>query len=156
MVLGGTSRGGLGDEGGFSNFIVSTLASQQVLYYLTSPKRNAAAPGRAKPQDNKNARIAQDQLLDKIFECFKEYPHWGLRTLKDRLRQPESYLKETLSKVAELVKSGPFALNYRLKPEFQQHNVDIAKGELAPDVGDPESSSDPDTAGDDEPMDDNF
>jgi len=30
MVLGGTTRGGLGDEGGFNNFIVSTILSLSV------------------------------------------------------------------------------------------------------------------------------
>jgi len=56
--------------------------------------------------------------------------------------------------VAELVKSGPRALTYTLRPEFRAENVEIAKGEVAPEVDTDmeaaaESSSDPDIDGDD-------
>lgn len=157
MILHGTGTGGR-DAGGFSTFVVCIRDRVNKVIMLTGSKqKGGAAPGRAKPQENKNARIAQDQLLDKLFACFKEYRYWSLKALKDRLQQPESYLKDTLGKIAELVKSGPFALNYKLRPEYEEKRFDLAKQEMAPDDGEPgaeSSSSGEDPDGDDDQMDD--
>ncbi|KAI9749519.1 MAG: Anucleate primary sterigmata protein B [Chaenotheca gracillima] len=94
-------------------------------------------PVKPKPQDNKSARIPQNELLDLIFDCFKRYKYWSLKNLKNELRQPEAYLKSTLDLVAELVKTGRYAMTWTLKPENQtEQYADIeAKEEAAPDIG---------------------
>ena len=81
--------------------------------------------------------MPQNELLDLIYECFREYKYWPFRSLKTRLQQPETYLKQTLEMVAHLVKSGDFAMTWELKPEARESNYanalyHEAKDELAP------------------------
>lgn len=83
--------------------------------------------------------MPQNELLDRIFECFRQYQYWPFKTLKAKLQQPEAYLKQTLEMVAHLVKSGDFAMTWELKPEAQQSNyaamayADV-KAEMAPGI----------------------
>ena len=98
-------------------------------------------PSKAKKQELKAARIPQNELLDLILDCFKRYTYWPLKSLKMELNQPEAYLKETLDKVAVLIKTGPHTMTYQLRPEareaqYQEAGVyDNAKEETAPDTG---------------------
>ncbi|KAJ5328833.1 Transcription initiation factor IIF beta subunit [Penicillium brevicompactum] len=107
--------------------------------------------GRGRPQENKSTRMPQNELLDLIFQCFREFRYWPFKTLKARLAQPEAYLKQTLELVAHLVKSGDFAMTWELKPEAthaQYSNaMDNAKAELPPGADDPY-----DEASEDDPM----
>ena len=73
-----------------------------------------------KPADTKFTRMERSALLDALFGCFKEYTAWSIKGLKERLQQPEAYLKEVLGEIAVLHKSGKFALKYTLKPEYVQ------------------------------------
>ncbi|KAF8419468.1 transcription initiation factor IIF, beta subunit-domain-containing protein [Tirmania nivea] len=73
-----------------------------------------------KTTDQKNTRMERAQLLDALFGCFKQYLAWSIKGLKQRLGQPEAYLKEVLGEIAVLHKSGKFALKYTLKPEYLQ------------------------------------
>jgi transcription initiation factor TFIIF subunit beta len=84
--------------------------------------------------------MPQNELIDLIYDCFREYKYWPFKGLKARLRQPESYLKQTLEMVAHLVKSGDFAMTWELKPEARESNYanamyTEAKEELPPDTG---------------------
>lgn len=93
--------------------------------------------------------MPQNELLDRIFDCFRQYKYWPFKALKKHLEQPESYLKQTLEMVAHLVKSGDFAMTWELKPEAQQHNYasmsfgDV-KAELAPGGDNYDDGSDED------------
>ncbi|KAF9633422.1 Transcription initiation factor IIF beta subunit [Lasiodiplodia theobromae] len=109
---------------------------------------------RAKPksQDNKFARIPQNQLLDMLLKLFQEYKYWPIKALKDRTRQPEAYLRETLSKIATLVRTGQFANTWMLNKDAEESNylanldeTDV-KEEMAPE---PEFGED-DDEGDEE------
>jgi transcription initiation factor TFIIF subunit beta len=60
-----------------------------------------------------------NELLDLIFQCFREYNFWSMKALRAKLQQPEAYLRETLDKVADMPKSGRFAMHWTLKPEFK-------------------------------------
>lgn len=73
-----------------------------------------------KPQDQKAARMPKNELIDALFACFRQYPYWPIKSLKERLNQPEAYLKSTLEEIATLRKSGKFALKWCLKPEYAQ------------------------------------
>lgn len=111
------------------------------MIHPTNPSQKTAAPPRTtRPQENKNARIAQNELLDRLYAAFSRYRYWSLKALKAETRQPEAYLKETLLKIATLVKSGPFAMTYTLNPEAEMSTYrNIAEGQLldeaAPDGG---------------------
>ncbi|KAF1814047.1 hypothetical protein P152DRAFT_481206 [Eremomyces bilateralis CBS 781.70] len=72
----------------------------------------------AKTQDNKAIRMDRSLLLERLGYLFGQYRYWTLRTLKNELQQPEAYLKEVLQGIAVLVKSGPFANHWTLRPEM--------------------------------------
>ena len=84
--------------------------------------------------------MPQNELMDLIFDCFKDYRYWTLASLKQRLRQPEAFLKETLDKVASLIRSGTMTGKYQLKPEAAPLQSSDAgafinvKAEAAPDA----------------------
>lgn len=73
--------------------------------------------------------------MDLIFDCFKEFKFWTLASLKARVRQPESFLKETLEKIAILMRAGTMTGKYQLKPEYTDAGTfDNVKAEAAPDM----------------------
>nr|5FMF_V Chain V, TRANSCRIPTION INITIATION FACTOR IIF SUBUNIT BETA, TFG2 [Saccharomyces cerevisiae] len=65
-------------------------------------------------------RMPKKEILDYLFKLFDEYDYWSLKGLKERTRQPEAHLKECLDKVATLVKKGPYAFKYTLRPEYKK------------------------------------
>jgi len=87
-----------------------------------------------RPQLQKAARMPQNELLDKIFDCFRKYNYWSMKALRAELEQPEAYLRETLEKVAVLAKSGRFATQWSLKPENRLSNYEAADA-MAPVEG---------------------
>jgi transcription initiation factor TFIIF subunit beta len=101
-----------------------------------------------RPQDMKYQRLEEDVLLNELFRCFQQYKFWHLRTLKDRLKQPEAHLRDVLSKIAVLVKTGPAANSWTLKPEIAQVNQDVEEGldvkqeDIAPDMAGGEMDED--------------
>ncbi|KAI4183919.1 MAG: hypothetical protein L6R41_005097 [Letrouitia leprolyta] len=91
-----------------------------------------AKPNAGKVQQYKAARIPANELKDMIFECFKEYSYWPIRALKQKLDQPENYLRQVLDEIAQLVRNGTFANSWQLKPEYQESSYDHVKQEAAP------------------------
>jgi transcription initiation factor TFIIF subunit beta len=85
-----------------------------------SSQKTAPKVEKTKRMDNKTTRMAENELFDQINRCFSEYNYWSMKGLRARLRQPEAYLRETLDKVAILVRTGPFSNLYTLKPEFRE------------------------------------
>lgn len=75
-----------------------------------------------------------------------------MKAFKDRLNQPEAYLKENVDSIAELVRSGPQTGHYKLKPEAQRQNFTI-NDDAAPEDSQLEDLSGSDLA---DPMDDNL
>ncbi|KAF1833291.1 transcription initiation factor IIF [Decorospora gaudefroyi] len=98
---------------------------------------------KAKPQQNKSARIARVDLIDILHELFDEYQYWPMKALKSRTKQPEQYLKEVLGDIAVLVKSGPFASNWKRQDIFDKNRDTSKQAEAAaPDVGPADGESD--------------
>ena len=83
--------------------------------FMRAQKKDAA-----KSAEGKATRISQNELLDLLFRLFEEYDYWSMKGLRERTKQPESYLKEVLDTMAVLNKKGPYAMKYSLKPEFKQ------------------------------------
>ncbi len=84
--------------------------------------------------------MPQNKLLDLIYDCFKRYKYWPLKSLKAELDQPEAYLKQSLELVAHLVRQGTHAMTWELKPEFligayADVTLEQPKDEVAPDTG---------------------
>lgn len=99
--------------------------------------------------------MPQNVLLDRIYECFQKYRYWSLKSLRNELHQPEAYLKEVLEPIAQLVRSGPFAMTYTLNPESNYttysnaQSYDNVRNEEAPDA-DYGSDGEGDTGDDDD------
>ncbi|TKA31784.1 hypothetical protein B0A50_01863 [Salinomyces thailandicus] len=67
----------------------------------------------------KAVRMERSQLMDALNRCFRRYRYWSMRALRNELKQPEAWIKENLEQIATLVRSGDFAMNWVLKPEYQ-------------------------------------
>jgi transcription initiation factor TFIIF subunit beta len=76
--------------------------------------------GKKAPPREKAVRVSQEELLDRLYQCFRKYRYWSLRALKNELKQPETFIKETLETIATLIRSGDFAMNYKLKDEYER------------------------------------
>ena len=104
-------------------------------------KQKTTGAQRGKPQEVKAARMPQNELVDLILDCFKRYNYWPLKSLKAELNQPEAYLKQTLEKVAHLVRQGTHAMTWQLNQEYQIGSYtgalayDQAVDRVAPDNG---------------------
>jgi transcription initiation factor TFIIF subunit beta len=99
---------------------------------IRQQKDTGATKSKAAAQDTKTARIPQNELLDRIFNCFRRYAYWSMKALRAELQQPEAYLRETLDKVADMPKSGTFAMHWQLKPEFKNATMAGADDASAP------------------------
>lgn len=77
----------------------------------TQPKNKA---------DGRAIRMPKQDLLDLLFRLFEEYEYWSIKGLKERTKQPESYLKESLDSIAILIKKGPYTSKWVLKPEYRK------------------------------------
>lgn len=85
---------------------------------------SARPTAKKKAVKEKAVRIPQGELLDALDKCFRRYKYWSLKALRNELKQPEAYIKQTLEQIAVLVRSGDFAMNYMLKPEYTaQHEI---------------------------------
>ena len=73
---------------------------------------------KVKKKREKYVRLPKNEVMDLIFNLFKRYRAWGLRSIRDELKQPESYLKELLQEIAILQRSGDLVNTYVLKPEW--------------------------------------
>lgn len=78
--------------------------------------------------------MPENELMDAIFGCFKQYEFWPWKSLLHSIRQPESYLRANLEEVAHLVKGGKRNGKWQLKPATERiGNYVIPKAEDAPE-----------------------
>lgn len=83
--------------------------------FTSGPKLTKKGKKAAK---DKFVRMSRDDLYDALHRCFREYKYWSLKALRQRLHQPESFIKEVLDEIAELIRSGDFAMQYVLLPTY--------------------------------------
>jgi transcription initiation factor TFIIF subunit beta len=121
--------GNKGQEAGFIQ--PGTLRAQQAFGGFI---KGTAIVKSKSGQETKTARMPQNELLDLIFQCFREYNFWSMKALRARLRQPEAYLRETLEKVADMPRSGRFAMHWTLKKENKVDINDELAADAAPEV----------------------
>lgn len=82
------------------------------LFFKSNPVKNKA--------DGRAIRMPKKDLLDLLFRLFEEYEYWSIKGLKEKTKQPETYLKESLESIATLIKKGPYTAKYMLKPEYKR------------------------------------
>lgn len=123
--------GTMGVAGDFRNFIVRLTA----IVHSTGIDGRQDTTGRTKRKGQmlKTARMPYNDLVDAIMDAFKEYTYWPFKVLKNRVQQPEAYLKETLETMAFQAKSGTHMSEWQLKPEYKESTYAQAKDEAAPD-----------------------
>lgn len=103
-----------------------------------------------KKQLNKAERIPQNLLIDKLVECFTQFKYWHFRSLVATVAQPESYVRETLQKIAMLVRSGDMANTWTLAPQYRD-TMDIQEAinsGAAPEIEEPKEEDDVKDEGD--------
>lgn len=82
------------------------------MFFKSNPVKNKA--------DGRAIRMPKKDLLDLLFRLFEEYEYWSIKGLKEKTKQPETYLKESLESIATLIKKGPYTAKYMLKPEYRR------------------------------------
>jgi transcription initiation factor TFIIF subunit beta len=102
------------------------------------------------------ARIPRNQLLDALFGLFAQQTHWSIKELRLKTQQPEAYLKEVLSEVASLHRTGEKVGLWTLKENFVREPSSGVKGEegnqYSSDVGAKDEEMEDDLSEDDEEM----
>lgn len=101
-----------------------------------------AKKDKKKKQEDRALRMSEHELRDAIFLAYKEFSYWSMKAFKQRLNQPEAWLRENLEQLAVLHKAGAFANHWELKPEYKQ-GLQSVEG-AAPDVAPEDSDSDGD------------
>lgn len=71
------------------------------------------------------ARLPRNQLLDLLFQLFREQPRWSFKPLRERTQQPEVYLKEVLNEIATLHRSGEYNGMWELSEIFAREGVSV-------------------------------
>lgn len=120
-----------GVKGRVSSFVVRPPPSCPTCSQLSQK----AKPSASQNADLRAARIPQNELIDLLFTHFERSPYWTLKALKEHVRQPETYLKETLLQIAQLLKRGPYVGMWTLLDTFKSGGV---KGETDGMKGDEE------------------
>lgn len=77
-----------------------------------------------KQQYERMARMAKNDLLDAIFQHFRDRTHWSIKELRQKVQQPETYLREVLNEVAILERSGPNNGMYRLTDNYATQTLE--------------------------------
>ncbi|CAO1632529.1 unnamed protein product [Parajaminaea phylloscopi] len=122
-------------EEGANNMLMAGLGgghlrgkSQQPSSFIVQNSVSGSGAGARGPAKEKFARIPKNELLDLLFSCYERYTYWTLRALREETRQPESYLREVLSSIADQHKRGPYVGQWSLKVEYiQQRKEEEAK-----------------------------
>ncbi|EGC32441.1 hypothetical protein DICPUDRAFT_38380 [Dictyostelium purpureum] len=74
--------------------------------------------GKRKTTDKKE-KLPEDEVIDLIFDAFRNKSYWDLKGLEAETGQPKGYLKQVLEKVCILNKRGAHNHLYELKSEFK-------------------------------------
>jgi len=131
---------GVSNTGGFSD--------------LVKPK-----PKAAKGQFERMARMPRNQLLDILFSLFREKEHWSIKPLREKTQQPEVYLKEVLTEIAFLHRSGEHNGTWELMANFKGDGIkgeNVPITDLTPSQGDIKMEEDYDEDDDDDDDDDDM
>jgi transcription initiation factor TFIIF subunit beta len=117
--------------------------------FVSGAKVSKAAKRAAK---DKFVRMSQTELYDAIHRAFSEYKYWSLKALRQRLHQPEDFIRKSLENIGTLIRSGDFAMQYVLNPEYAA-SLDIKDDNVIAEAGMAESGdSDSGDDGDDDDM----
>ncbi|KAM0791065.1 hypothetical protein ACM66B_004358 [Microbotryomycetes sp. NB124-2] len=108
-------------------------------------KQQQKASGSASTGDRIQPRMPRNELLDLLFTYFDQAPYWHVKALAEHVKQPQVWLREVLSDVAELVPRGPYNGMWKLKPDYaDKERAPAVKPEGAPTEADKKPQIDDD------------
>ena len=146
---------GVGAGGAFGDLIVRIRSLLVGRILLTRRSLKKTKPKPAKGTFERMARMPRNQLLDQIFTLFRDPARWGIKALREKTQQPEAYLKEVLSEVAFLHRSGEYNGLWELKDNFKCDSDRMIESQSLSDVkmeGIEEDDEDEDEDEEDEDM----
>ena len=110
---------GVANASAFSDPVVRTFIHSSIPSFLTG---QSVQKTKQKPTKGfeRMARMPRNQLLDLLFKLFGEKETWPIKLLRERTQQPEAFLKETLSDIAFLHRSGEHNGTWELKENFKE------------------------------------
>lgn len=126
------------------------LPSKQNELFSTFVSGATGGKAKKKAAKDKFVRMSQSEMYDAIHRAFSEYKYWSLKALRQRLHQPEDFIRKSLESIATLIRSGDFAMQYVLAPEYAA-SLDIGYDDVKDEAAQIESDSD---SGDDADDDD--
>ncbi|KAM7196084.1 Transcription initiation factor IIF, beta subunit domain containing protein [Rhypophila sp. PSN 637] len=107
-----------------------------------------AKPTKAKKMENRTARWPENRLMDELARCFSMHKYWSLKAFRNKIPQPEAFIRECLEKIAELNRTGPFANHWSLAKGneglVQSLNPSVPADAAAPNPADDVASGDED------------
>lgn len=103
-----------------------------------------------KKRKEKAIRIPPDQMLDLLFDAFQDYDYYRASTLRARIRQPETYIREMLGQIATLITTGDYAGTWRLNGDMRRTKGSAAHGGMAPKIKEEDLPSELDVGTDDD------
>jgi transcription initiation factor TFIIF subunit beta len=118
---------GITSAAGFADIAVSRafLSAYLPLHSRSAFFLQRAKNKPAKGQNERMTRMPRNQLLDALFALFREREQWPIKLLREKTQQPEVYLKEVLSEIASLHRSGEFNGTWELMPSFKGDGVGL-------------------------------
>jgi transcription initiation factor TFIIF subunit beta len=115
---------GMIGKNAMSDLIVRPLRSDHYFFihirHLQRPKTKGKNEGRF-------TRMARNDLLDLIFQNFRENPRWSIKALRAKTQQPEQWLRQCLQEVAFLHRTGEFNGLWELMDNFKEPGVSVIR-----------------------------
>jgi len=133
--------------------MLSSGANQRTGAFDSLVRTSKPPRGSGQPHE-RFARMPQNQLLDALFTIFREKDYWSVKELRVKTEQPEAYLKETLSSIATLHRSGPHNGLWELNANFKEGGAGSSNVPFSSDIEIPSDVKMEDTDDDDDDDDD--
>jgi transcription initiation factor TFIIF subunit beta len=80
-----------------------------------------------KVNQEKRERLPREDVVTLLFQAFDKYPYWNFNGLVEHTDQPQSYLKEILGDIGQLIKRGPYNGMWQLKKEYRNQQKEKAE-----------------------------
>lgn len=89
-------------------------------------------------------------VMNMIAALYQEFPYYHFKTLKAKTQQPEAHLRSIMEKIGVLVRDGPAANTWTLKPEFATaknialggESASASQAQVAPEMASDEDDDD--------------
>ena len=123
---------GVSNTTGFSDLVVRLCRRPRCCFRAQSSPLQKPKQKPPKGQFERMARMPRNQLLDLLFSLFREQEHWSIKPMRERTQQPEAYLKETLSEIAFMHRSGEHNGTWELMANFKGEGVSACEPCISP------------------------